>query len=238
MIPDQSSSPFRVVYLLHGLHGSQGTWLDNTQLPVFAKKYNAIFVMPEASRSYYVNLKYGRKYYDYISDELPSKIRKIFNITADRENTAVMGCSMGGFGALRMALTKPEQYGFCGAISSACLYFKHVIKSLQKDPTEFLKTVPEADELLTDFYMIYGEKMEYRDDYDVVELVKNFPDTAPKPKIFATCGIQDSFREDNLRFRTEMESTDFDFSYEEWTGGHDWYFFNDALKKTLELWFA
>ena len=238
LIPDQSNPPFRVVYLLHGLHGDQGTWLDNTQLPVYAKKHNVIFVMPEASRSFYVNLKYGRNYYDYISDELPSKIRKIFNISANRENTAVMGCSMGGFGALRMALTKPDLYGFCGAISPACLYFKHVLESLQKDPQNFLETVSEADEILTDLYMIYGEELEYHKDYDVVELVKNFPAAAPKPRIFTACGTEDSLRDDNLKFKTEMESTGFDFSYEEWTGGHDWYFFNEALKKILAFWFA
>ena len=70
LIPDKTSGPFRVVYLLHGLHGDQGTWLDNTMLPVYAKEYNAVFVMPEAGRSFYLNLKYGRKYYDFVSDEL------------------------------------------------------------------------------------------------------------------------------------------------------------------------
>ncbi|GHT58217.1 hypothetical protein FACS1894109_12080 [Spirochaetia bacterium] len=29
-----------------------------------------------------------------------------------------------------------------------------------------------------------------------------------------------------------------DFTYEEWPGIHDWYFFNDALKKALEMWYA
>jgi S-formylglutathione hydrolase FrmB len=35
-----------------------------------------------------------------------------------------------------------------------------------------------------------------------------------------------------------MKTHDFDFTYEEWSGDHDWYFFNDALKKTIEFWYG
>jgi S-formylglutathione hydrolase FrmB len=237
LIPEHSNVPYRVVYLLHGLHGDQGTWLDNTQLPVYAREYNAVFVMPEAPRSFYTNLKYGRKYFDYISGELPEVCRKIFNISAKREDTAVMGCSMGAFGALRLALSKPEQYGFCGAISSACLYFRHILDGLRADPAPYIKTGEEAEETLKDLYAIYGTDLEYCNDYDVLELVKNFSAGKPKPKIFATCGTEDEFRKDNLKFNDEMKNTDFDFTYEEWAGDHEWYFFNEALKKTIEFWY-
>nr|AGS51721.1 acetyl esterase [uncultured bacterium contig00037] len=237
LIPEQGREPFRVVYLLHGLHGDQGTWIDNTQLALYAKQYNAVFVMPEAPRSFYANLKYGRKYYDYISGELPVMCKKIFNVSGRREDTAVMGCSMGAYGSLRLALSKPDQYGFCGSISAACLYFRHILDSLRDDPDSYLKTGPEAEETLTDLYAIYGDALEYRDDYDILELVKNFGADRPKPKIFAVCGTEDSLRNDNLKFRDEMKNTGFDFTYEEWQGDHEWYFFNEALKKTIEFWY-
>ncbi|GHV93884.1 tributyrin esterase [Spirochaetia bacterium] len=238
LIPEQAAAPYRIVYLLHGLHGNQGTWLDNTMLPIYGKEYNAIFVMPEMGRSFYANQKYGRRYYDFVSKELPQVCRKIFNISARREDTAVMGCSMGGYGALRLALSKPEQFGFCGAISPACLYLKPILDGLRKDPGPWLKTGPEAQEILRDLIAIYGDGLEYQPDHDIGELVKNFPAAAPKPKIFATCGTEDDLRKDNLSFKDEMKNTGFDFTYEEWAGGHDWYFFNEALKKTLEVWLS
>ena len=52
----------------------------------------------------------------------------------------------------------------------------------------------------------------------------------------ATCGTEDDLRKDNLAFKDEMQKTAFDFTYEEWKGGHDWYFFDEALKKTIEVW--
>ena len=236
MVPDNASGPYRIVYLLHGMHGNQGTWLDYTMLPYYGKKYNAIFVMPEAGRSFYFNQKYGRKYYTYVSDELPRVCKNLFNISSRREDTAAIGCSMGGFGALMLALTRPDQYGFCGAISPACLYYKPILDSLREDTGPFLKTGAEAEEILNDLYSIYGEGLEYHPDYDVSEMAKNFPAAKPRPRIYATCGTEDDLRKDNLQFRDQMKNSGHDFTYEEWAGGHDWYFFNDALKKSLDFW--
>ena len=238
LIPDRGDGPFRVAYLLHGLHGDQGTWLDYTTLPYYAKNYDTVFVIPGVGRSFYTNQKYGRRYYDFMSNELPRICRKILNISTKREDTAVMGCSMGGYGSLRLALSSPDQFGFCGAISSACLYFRHILDKLRSDPDPYLQTGPEAKEILTDLYSIYGDGLEYRRDYDIVELAKNFPAGMVRPKIYATCGTEDDLRQDNLNFRDVMKNTAFDFTYEEWAGGHEWYFFSDALKKTLEFWYG
>ena len=60
-------------------------------------------------------MKYGLPYFSYLTEELPTICKSIFRISADREHTAVMGGSMGGYGALKCALSKPEQYGMCAA---------------------------------------------------------------------------------------------------------------------------
>ena len=237
IVPDGGEGPYRAVYLLHGLHGNQGTWIDNTMLPYYSKEYNALFIIPEAGRSFYCNQKYGRPYFSFISEELPEISRKIFNISTRREDTAVMGCSMGGYGALKLALSKPDQFGFCGAIATACAYLKSMLDTLRTDPDSFRKKGPEEAEILMDLYTIYGDDLEYLPENDVSALVNNFPAGKPKPTIYVTCGTEDDLREENLKFRDEMKDTAFDFTYEEWSGGHEWYFFNDALKKTLEFWY-
>ena len=145
-----------------------------------------------------------------------------------------MGCSMGGYGALRLALSRPESYSFCGAIAPACLYFKTLLEGLRKDPGPWLKTGDEAAQILADLYAIYGEGLEYRDDYDLTHLAKNFPADVSKPVIYAACGTEDDLLKDNRLFKDEMKSLAFDYTYEEWTGGHEWYFFNEALKKAIE----
>jgi len=239
IVPDSGAGPYKTVYLLHGLHGNQGTWIDNTMLPYYSKEYNAIFVMPEAGRSFYCDLKYGRKYFTFVSEELPKICRKIFNISDKREDTAVMGCSMGGSGALKLALSKPELFGFCGAISTACVYLKPVVEGLRvkANADAYRKTGAEEEEILIDLYSFYGDDLEYQPKDDISGLAKNFPADKPKPKFYLTCGTEDSLRKESLQFRDDMKNTTFDFTYEEWQGGHEWYFFNEALKKTLEFWY-
>ncbi|MCL2805491.1 MAG: esterase family protein [Treponema sp.] len=236
MIPDEGEGPYKVIYLLHGLHGNHSSWIHNSMLPYYGKKYNAIFVMPDAARSFYTDLRYGRNYLSYLSDELPQICRNIFNISTRMEDTAVMGYSMGGYGALRLALSNPGVYGFCGAISTACLYFKPFLKILKNDPDSYLKTGREAEETYKDLLSIYGYDFEYTPAYDILHLIKTYPDNIPKPRIYANCGTEDGLLKENHNFREDMKDSSFDFTYEEWQGGHDWDFFNDGLKKTLEIW--
>lgn len=229
----QTDRPYQIVYLLHGLCGRNGDWVDYTMLPVYANDYNVIFIMPEVARSFYTDMKYGLKYFSYVTDELPVICKSVFRISSKREDTAVIGASMGGYGALKCALSKPEQYGYCGAFSSACLFLKEFLES-QKIPgkTEEFKAV-YGERLFTDFQAAFGEPMEWNPQNDILELAKAVNELQIKPKIYCACGTEDYMREDNVRFNHEMKKFDFDFTYEEWSGKHNWYFFNEALKKAL-----
>ena len=84
---------------------------------------------------------------------------------------------------------------------------------------------------------IYGDELEYNAEYDILKRIKDFPSGASKPEIYAACGTEDDLRSDSLSLRDTMTNTGFDFTYEEWTGDHDWYFFSDALKKAIEHWY-
>jgi S-formylglutathione hydrolase FrmB len=235
---DTVKGPYKIVYLLHGLHGNHDTWIDNTMLPIFAREYNVIFIMPEVGRSFYADMRYGLKYFTYITEELPQICRGAFNISGRREDTAIMGCSMGGYGALKCALLKPEQYGFCGAISSASVFLKTILDNLRKDITPWLKTGgPQAEPILRDFYAIFGSDLVWNADDDVSDLIQRTSGAPVKPVIYATCGMEDGLREENLQLKNLIGKFDFDFTYEEWKGEHDWYFFGEALQKSLDKWY-
>ena len=239
LIPDKMKGPYKAAYLLHGLHANHGAWMDYSMLPYYAKKYDIIFVMPEVGRSFYCDVKYGRKYFSFLCEELPEICRNIFNISTKREDNAVIGYSMGGYGALRMALSKPQEYSFCGSISPACLFFKPILDTLRNNESKFKYMDDiETEELKKDLYAIYGEKVEYNPEYDVIEQLKKFPDNLPKPKIYVTCGTEDSLLKENHAFHNIIKEMSFDYTYEEWQGDHDWDFFNEAMKKTLEFWRA
>jgi S-formylglutathione hydrolase FrmB len=232
----QARDNYKVVYLLHGLHGDNRTWLHNTMLPIIAKTFNAVFIMPEVGRTFYADMRYGPRYFSYISEELPAICRRLFNISGTPEDTAVMGCSMGGYGALKTALTKPDRYGFCAAISSACLFFDEILDALRRDPSPYLKTGPAAKEMVSNMHAIFGDDLRYASADVLLSLVAEAEKAPVKPKIYMACGTEDDLLQENRRFKIEMTKTAFDFEYEEWQGAHEWHFFNDALKKSLQKW--
>jgi S-formylglutathione hydrolase FrmB len=239
--PDQyqDEEPYRVCYLFHGLHNDQNAWVDSTMLQVFARDYRTLFVLPAVGRSFYTDLKHGYQYFTYVSEELPVIIRRVFNISARREDTAVIGCSMGGYGALKAALSKPGQYGFCGAIASACLFINEHLEGLRKSAGQWLRTGgPEAQALLTDFQAAFGEELAYADSDEIVRLAEKAAARTVRPRIYAACGTEDKLQKEHLRFKEHVEKLNLDYTYEAWAGAHDWYFFNDALKKALETWLS
>ncbi|MEI6060621.1 MAG: alpha/beta hydrolase family protein [Bacteroidota bacterium] len=110
---------FPVVYLLHGLGDDETAWLEYGQISQFADKAvedgyakPMIFVMPEAFRTYYVNDYKGTfLYQDMFVKELVPYIDSLFRTIADRQHRALMGYSMGGFGALNLHLKHSDIFG-------------------------------------------------------------------------------------------------------------------------------
>ena len=234
----EANKPYKVAYLLHGLCGNSGDWAYYTMLPVYANDYNIIFIMPEVARSFYSNMKYGLNYFSYVAEELPVICKSIFNISAKREDTAVIGGSMGGYGALKCALSKPELYGHCCTFSAPCLFLKDFLDHPRTEAeVEELKKF-YGQQLINDFRAIFGEKLEWNPNDDILALAAKANAHEAKPRIYAACGLEDYMYGDNARFRDEMKKFDFDFTYEEWHGNHDWYFFNEALRKSLKFCFG
>lgn len=240
VIPDgfEQDRPYQVAYLLHGLCGRNGDLVDYSMLPVYAKDYHAALVMPEVARSFYVDMKYGLKYFTYITEELPAICKTVFRISAGREDTAIMGASMGGYGALKCALSRPKQYGSCCAFSSACLFLKEFLDSQRQQSDLRALRATYGDQLITDFQAAFGERLESNPRDDILELARNVSGAAVKPKLYCTCGTEDDLHSDNVRFRDEIAKLDLDFVYEEWPGVHDWAFFNESYRRALKRCFG
>lgn len=250
---------YKVAYLLHGVCGNNRTWLDYSMLPSYAAAGSTIYVMPEVGRSFYADMKYGFRYFTYITEELPEICRNQFHISAARENTVVMGGSMGGYGALKCALSKPEQYGACGAFSSCCLFLKDGLEELRASGMRREYTDNFGVQLTADFLSIFGDSMEWRPECDILELTRRaigksgygkeegrkvqsgeirpngqaVPSPDGMPKIYLTCGTQDNFYQDHLKFSGELRKLGVRFEFEKWDAAHDFEYFNEALKKTV-----
>ena len=217
---------YRVCYVLHGLCGGNGDYSNYTMLPYFAYDKDILFLCPEVQRSFYANTDYGMAYFSFVCDELPRIANLIFNISAKREDTAILGGSMGGYGALKCALTRPDRFGTCGAFAPAPLYLNEWLQKGQETGA------PE----FPDLFGIFGKTLTPREADDLPSLLRSFPQDMPKPALFLTVGKDDPFLSDCRRFRRNLQDAAIPFSYEEIDGGHDFYAFNAALRRFIEQW--
>lgn len=111
-----STDSFPVVYLLHGFGDDESAWYSGGRINYYSDKFSSeispmIFVMPEGFNSYYVNKHNGKfAYMDMFTEELVPAIDSLFRTKADKSQRAVMGYSMGGYGALILPVLNPDLF--------------------------------------------------------------------------------------------------------------------------------
>ena len=241
-LKERAGRPYKTAYLLHGLYGNHGSWADNTMLLVYANDYHMVFIMPEAARSFYTDMAYGLNYFTYISEELPLICSSLFQISSDRNDTFVIGGSMGGYGALKCSLFHPDIFGHCLALSSAYLFLKEDLRGMRQNRLDhncFRQsdlTSGEGDvRLLQDMRAAFGEKLECKEEDDLLSLLDSrMKEKRNLPDIRMICGKEDPYLEENRRFAGELNKrAGLAFSYKEIPGSHDWYYFNEALRTGL-----
>ena len=121
--------PWKTLYLLHGATDDHNTWVDpdRGRLEKYADRIfqdqpekKRVIVIPDTKMTWFRNNPEGEEQYeDFMVQELIPEIEKRFRVAANRENRAVAGLSMGGYGALLWTLSHPELFSRCYAISAA-----------------------------------------------------------------------------------------------------------------------
>src|ERR671939_265941 len=113
------SGPPPVLYLLHGLSDDDTIWLRRTSIERYVAPLGLAVVMPQVHRSFYTDEAYGGRYWTFVSQELPELVGRFFRVSQRREDTFVAGLSMGGYGALKLALRRPERFAAAASLSGA-----------------------------------------------------------------------------------------------------------------------
>ncbi|HJQ36518.1 MAG TPA: alpha/beta fold hydrolase [Thermoanaerobaculia bacterium] len=129
---ESSTARYPVVFLLHGIADSYEVWTDAWKIPqlldrlIVAKTIEPmIVVMPNAGNrflgSYYINSPVTGRWSDYIADELVKLIDGTYRTIAKPESRGVVGHSMGGYGAIRFGMERPDVFRSVYAMSPCCL---------------------------------------------------------------------------------------------------------------------
>ncbi len=116
------AGPYKTLYLLHGIYGSQGDWQNYTRILSLAAARDLCVVMPSGDNKFYCDSDIsGDHYSEFISRDLVAFTRRAFNLSQRREDTFIGGLSMGGFGAIVNGLRHPGTFSRIVAFSSALI---------------------------------------------------------------------------------------------------------------------
>jgi S-formylglutathione hydrolase FrmB len=214
--------PLPVLYLLHGMSDDHTIWQRRTSIERYAAARRLAIVMPAVHRSFYTDQKYGYPYWTFISEELPLVVRQFFHISDRREDTFVAGLSMGGYGALKLGLRRPDLFAAAASLSGAL---------------DLTRLVESADAKLTaEAQMIFGSIDEFTgSDNDLLALARKTAAGTVKPKIFLACGSSDFLWQDNLNFRPYLEQLGYDVTWRQKQGaGHEWAYWDEMIQHVLD----
>ena len=210
--------------LLHGLTGTDTDWLYGSMAQWMAIQYNLNIFMPTTGNSFYLDNGYkGAKFREFITEELPAYIGRTFGIKMTRENSMIGGLSMGGYGSFCAALSHPEKFRACIALSSALITDGIAAGSLDGVvPPQMIEYIFGDPKKLTES----DKNPEY-----LYRKLKEEGRTIPK--IYFACGTDDDLIGPNRKLRDFLSSESADFVFEEGPGRHDWAFWNEYLERGI-----
>ncbi|PKH39084.1 S-formylglutathione hydrolase FrmB [Nocardioides alpinus] len=212
-VPD---GPARVLYLLHGLSDDHTAWLRYTSIERYAAARGFAVVMPAVDRSFYANEAHGHAYWDFVSEELPQVVRRFLNVSHDPADTFVAGLSMGGYGALKHAVTFPERFAGVASLSG-------VTDILQ------LGARLERSEIVE---RVFDGTFGPQDDlFGLLEAV----DPATAPRLYIGCGTgEDRLLPPNERFAEVARARGLDVTTDFRPGVHEWGLWDAQVQDVLD----
>ncbi len=216
---------FQTLYLFHGAYGDYSDWTRNTSIERYAQERRLAIVMPSAGNSFYQDMYLGEPYLTFISEELPKFVQTAFPLSSAREDNFTAGLSMGGYGALKVALNKPEQYAAAASLSGAVDLVR-----LAKDDASASGGHPFAFERIFQDYMHLENT-----DVDLFHLIRrNQTGHRPSTKLFISCGTEDFLYELHLDAKKALVALGADAHFEEHPGAHNWQYWDKHIQRALD----
>ena len=208
----------KVLYLLHGYSDDHSIWLRRTSVERYAAAHHLAVVMPAVNHSFYTNEVYGERYWDYVALELPVVMQRLFRVSDQPEDTFVAGLSMGGYGAMKLALTFPERFGAAASFSGA----------VDIAERSSVRASVEQTRIFGDISKIPGS------DNDLFHLLEKNADAPKKPRLYVSCGTADFLFHQHQKFVPAAKKAGWDVTaYEEPDVGHEWAFWDREISKFI-----
>lgn len=208
---------YAVVYLLHGYSGNYQNWTMAKETAEGVDRYNFIAVCPDGGfGSWYWDspVDASFKYETFVSKELVSWVDKTYATIASPKSRGITGLSMGGHGAMYLAIKHADVFGACGSMSGGV------------DIRPFPNNWDMAKRLGR--YAQYPDRWEQNTVINMLHLIE--PD---KLKIIIDCGTEDFFYKVNVALHEQMLLRNIKHDFISRPGAHNWPYWANAVQYQL-----
>lgn len=231
----QKTRRYPVLYFLHGLGENEqalvnsGGWNLVEDLREQGQLGEFLIATPDGDRSFYINSRDGRRRYeDFFVQEFMPFIERRYRVRAGRRYRGITGVSMGGYGALRLALRHPELFGSVSAHSAALL---------EKLPATVISSAQESS-LARMLGGAFGSPLDraFWERNNPFTLVRNSTRQAGL-KIYFDCGTEDDygFNAGAQAFHDLLVAHRVPHEFHLYPGGHNWQYVAQHLPASLEF---
>lgn len=220
ILPDnyKAGGKLPVVYLLHGYSGDYSDWIKKVPaVASYADQYNVLIVCPDGGYAgWYFDSPIDKKsqYETYITKELVGWIDHHYPTSATRAKRAIMGLSMGGHGALYLAIQHQDAFGAAGSMSGAV------------DITALSNSFGIAR--LLGPYSEYPKRWEQHSVLDLTHKLIN-----DSLKIIIDCGADDFLYQQNLALHKKLLYDKIDHDFITRPGAHSWTYWANSVQFEL-----
>ena len=223
---DSSLERYPVLYLLHGLGGNYADWTTRSNVAEYSRTLPLIIVMPDAGNHWYTNADDGSdRFEDYMTTDLPADVVQKYRTINSRYGRAIAGLSMGGYGALKLALKRPAAFAMVGSFSGA-------LEAARDGAFERLIGAAEAKRMQSIFGPSGGKTRLENDVFALAARMK--PGAAPY--IYIDCGIADNeLIASNREIVAALHRAGVAYEYHEVPGAHTWDYWDRRVREFLPL---
>jgi S-formylglutathione hydrolase FrmB len=219
IIPDDyaNAKALPVVYLLHGYSGKYSDWVIKAKgFEKASDLYQVIIVCPDGNNSWYwdspVDSNY--KYETYVSKELVNWIDSKYKTIKDRKGRGITGLSMGGHGALYLALKHQDVFGAAGSMSGGV--------DIRPFPNNW------------DMALRLGKYSEHPENWEKYTVMNMLHLLQPNSlAILVDCGTEDFFFKVNENLHQQLMYRNIPHDYVSRPGAHNWNYWTNAIQYQL-----
>jgi len=220
LLPTTGKTRYPVAYIQHGLGDTYATYFANTDLEAFAADVELIVVTPEGGAGWYCNdpRDGGLAWEDHVACEVVDYVDANYPTIAARKGRAMAGFSMGGYGAMMLALKHAESFAAVCA-QSGSFAFGHQLRPDRPERSAFMQAVAPPG----------GQ-------YDVFAITEQLAAAGGTDlAIRFVVGDSDHLLDVNRSFHAHLTDLGITHEYEEVQGGHQWSTVNRQLPDALSF---